>query len=129
MGVVALDRSPVAVASTRELAERWSVAPRLDARVHDLDQGLPSGLGTFDLVICQRYRDPDLVPDLVAHLSPGGVLVCTVLSEVGAERAGRHRAPAGELRRVVEATTATIVHEREGQGTATVVARLGPQAC
>lgn len=122
LSVVALDLSPVAVDATRRLARHHDVEPLVDARVHDLRHGLPPGIGTFDLVVCQRYRDPALWPALVGHLRPGGVLVVTVLSEVGAASPGRFRAPAGELRSAVRSLGVTIVHSAEGGGEATIVA-------
>ena len=53
--VDAVDVSPVALAAGRELAAREDVAVRW--LLHDLDAGLPAG-GPYDLVVCQRYRDP-----------------------------------------------------------------------
>ncbi len=64
---------------------------------HDLDTGLPPGcIGPYDVVVCQRFRDPTLYPALAAVLAPDGLLVITVLSEVD-EGPGAWRAPPGEL--------------------------------
>lgn len=108
LDVVALDASPVAVEAVVARAAEHAVRDRLDARVHDLELGLPPALGEFEVVICQRYRDPELVPSLLRHLAHGGVAVLSVLSEVGASRPGRHHAPPGELRKAVDQPGFTI---------------------
>lgn len=123
LAVVALDVSPVAVEATSQLAVDHGVDDRVDARVVDLDDGLPSGLGSFDLVICQRYRQPDLIGPLADALVPGGVLVASVLSLVGADAPGRFHAPAGELEGVVRSAGLTIERSVEADGVALVVAR------
>lgn len=123
LDVVGLDVSAVAVEATQRLARTHGVARRVDVRVHDLDAGLPAGLGRFDLVICQRFRAPGIVPGLVASLVDGGLAVLSVLSVVGAETPGRHHAPPGELAAAVRATGADILLSTEGDGRATVVAR------
>ncbi|HEY0815586.1 MAG TPA: class I SAM-dependent methyltransferase [Pseudonocardia sp.] len=79
----------VAARNTGDLPVRWWR--------HDLDTGLPPGCaGPYDVVVCQRFRDPALYPALAAALAPGGLLAITVLSEVD-EGPGPWRAPAGEL--------------------------------
>ncbi|WP_345380136.1 class I SAM-dependent methyltransferase [Pseudonocardia yuanmonensis] len=115
--VDAVDVSATGLAAARTLAESERVAVRfLEA---DLDAGLPVA-GPYDLVVCQRYRDPTLYPALAAALAPGGLLVLTVLSEVGDE-GGRFRAPAGELAGAFPQLE-TLDH-REGGGEATLLAR------
>lgn len=123
MDVVGLDVSPVAVEATWQLARAHGVGRRVDVRVHDLDAGLPAGLGRFDLVICQRFRAPGIVPALVAALGDRGLVVLSVLSAVGAAEPGPHHAPPGELAAVVRATGADLVLSTEGAGRAVVVAR------
>lgn len=123
LDVVALDVSPVAVAATVALARAHGVDRRVDARVHDLDGGLPARTGRFDLVVCQRYRDPSLILALLGALRPEGTLALSVLSEVGAERPGRHHAAPGELVTAVRAAGGEVVWAREADGTAAVVAR------
>lgn len=123
LDVVGLDVSPVAVEATWQLARAYGVARRVDVRVHDLDAGLPADLGRFDLVICQRFRAPGIVPALVAALADGGLAVLSVLSAVGAEAPGPHHAPPGELAAVVRATDADVLLSTEGDGRAVVVAR------
>ncbi len=88
---------------------------------YDLDLGLPPACaGPYDVVVCQRFRDPALYPAFVERLAPGGLLVVTVLSEVDDEP-GPFRAPAGEL----EAAFAglDVLHRHEGGGEAHLVAR------
>ena len=116
--VDAVDVSPVALDAGRELAAREGVTVRW--WLHDLDAGLP-GAGTYDVVVCQRFRDPARYPELVARLAPGGLLVVTVLSEVG-EGPGPFRAPAGELRAAFGALE--VLHHVERDGEASIVARF-----
>lgn len=127
LDVVGLDVSPVAVEAARELARAHGVSRRVDVRVHDLDAGLPEGLGRFELIVCQRFRAPGIVPPLIASLGDGGLAVMTVLSEVGADAPGPHHAPFGELAATVTATGAEILLSVEGDGQATVVARARPR--
>jgi hypothetical protein len=88
----------------------------------DLDLGLPPSCpGPYDVVVCQRFRDPALYPALVRRLAPGGLLVVTVLSEVDAAP-GPFRAPAGELAAAFAGLR--VLHHREGGGEAHLVARL-----
>jgi SAM-dependent methyltransferase len=85
----------------------------------DLDAGLPVP-GPYDLVVCQRFREPALYPALAEALAPGGLLVLTVLSEVGDEP-GRFRARAGELATAFPTLEHLAHDERDGE--ATLVAR------
>ncbi len=112
--VDAVDVSPVALAAAAELAPgvRWVR--------HDLTAGLPAG-GPYDVVVCQRYRDPALYPALAAALAPGGLLVVTVLSQVG-DSGGRFRAEPGELVAAL-AGDLEVLAGTEGDGEASLVAR------
>ncbi|MCE0767497.1 methyltransferase domain-containing protein [Pseudonocardia kujensis] len=115
--VDAVDVSGAGLASARALAAAEGARVRfLEA---DLDAGLPV-TGPYDVVVCQRYRNPALYPALAGALAPGGLLVLTVLSEVGDE-GGRFRAAPGELA-VAFPQLATVDH-REGDGEATFLAR------
>lgn len=88
---------------------------------HDLDTGLPAGCaGPYDVIVCQRFRDPALYPLITALLELGGLLVVTVLSAVG-DAPGPWRASAGELRRAF--ADLDVLAHREGDGEASVVAR------
>ncbi|GAA2872794.1 class I SAM-dependent methyltransferase [Pseudonocardia halophobica] len=116
--VDAVDVSGAGLASARALAAAEGVR-RVRFLEADLDAGLPVA-GPYDLVVCQRYRDPALYPALAAALAPGGLLVLTVLSEVGDE-GGRFRAVPGELVRAFPQLE-TVDH-REGDGEATLLAR------
>lgn len=120
--VVALDVSPVAVAATRALATAHGVADRLDVRAHDLDRGLPPGLGRFDLVVCQWYRDPGLWPTLIDHTATGGIVAVSVLSVVGAADPGPYHAPEAELLNAFGINGVEVIYYREADGAATVVA-------
>ena len=117
--VDAIDVSPVALNAGRELAAREGVAERVRWWLHDLDTGLP-GAGPYDVVVCQRFRDPARYPELAARLAPGGLLVVTVLSEVD-EGPGPFRALPGELRTAFAGLE--VLHDVERDGEASVVAR------
>lgn len=123
--VIALDASEVAVEATRQFAADHEVAELVDARVHDLDRGLPDGLtGECALVICQRFRDPDLYPQLAAALEPDGVLVISVLSQIGLDgEPGPYHAPPGDLSIAFSELDVDIVSHHEAHGLATLVAR------
>jgi len=122
--VVALDASQIAIGSLRAAAVERGVADRIDAHVADLDDGLPQGSdGRYDLVICQRFRDPRLFRQLAAAVAPGGVLVITVLSQVGAADPGPFHAPPGDLLAGFGASGLEIVRHTEGDGEATLVGR------
>lgn len=113
--VDAVDVSPVG------LAAGATTAPDVSWIVHDLTAGLP-GSGPYDLVVCQRYRDPALYPALAASLAPGGLLVITLLSEVDGS-GGPFRAAPAEL--AVAFAALELLAHTEGNGEATLVARRG----
>lgn len=119
--VDAVDAAPAGLAAGAAAAAAHGVAARVHWVEHDLDAGLPPGCrGPYDLVVCQRFRDPALYPALAAAVRPGGVLAVTVLSRVGAAP-GPFRAESGELR-VAFAGWALLV-DVEGGGQASLVAR------
>ncbi|GAA1833478.1 class I SAM-dependent methyltransferase [Pseudonocardia ailaonensis] len=111
--VDALDVSPAGLDSARDLADAEGVEVRFVAA--DLDDGLPVD-GPYDLVVCQRFRDPVLYPALAAALAPGGLLVITVLSEVDDEP-GPFRAAPGELRAAFASLEILAHEERNGEAT------------
>lgn len=124
LDVVALDISPVAVARCRALATEHGVTDRVDARVHDLDAGLPDDLAGLGLVVCQRFHAPGLDDDLVGALAPRGVCVVTVLSTVGREGpTGPYHAAAGELVRRFDRPDVELLSSTEADGVASVVLR------
>lgn len=125
LDVLALDVSPRAIALLDEAAATLGFDDRIDAAVHDTDRGLPTGATGLALIICQRYRVPDLYPHLVARLASGGVLCLTVLSAVGLDGdAGPFHALAGELTRAFGSMNdVEIVRQAEGAGTASIVVR------
>lgn len=119
--VDAVDASPAGLALGRSLAERCGLSERVSWIEADLDDGLPVA-GAYDLVVCQRFRDPALYPALIEALAPGGVLAISVLSEVG-DAAGRFRAAPGELRTAF--ASLDVLHHEEGFGEASLLARAG----
>lgn len=122
--VTAIDISPVAIARTAAAAARAGI-DSVDAVVADLDEGL-DGLGDLDdlaVVVCQRFRDPNLNAQLIDRLGVDGVAIVTVLSEVGCDGSpGPFHAPAGELRAAFSHADLELLHHSEGDGSATVVA-------
>ena len=123
--VVSLDTSDVAITALNSAAMSAGVRDRIDSRVVDLDDGLPTELtDSFDLVVCQRFRDPTLYEQLVYALVPGGVLVITVLSRVGvADEPGPFHAPPGELVCAFREFDVDVLRSVELDGEATLVAR------
>ncbi len=119
--VVALDVSPIAIDALRVAAERSGFADRIDARVTDLDIGLPLEPTSADLIICQRFRQPAIYAQIAERLVVGGIAIVTVLSEVGADSPGPFHAPPGELDTAFHGLD--ILDAHEGAGTATIVAR------
>lgn len=81
--VDAVDLSLVAVDATNRLAQQHHVAERCSATVADLDAGLPDLGPSYDVIVCQRFRDTRLYPQIIDRLATGGTLVITVLSSVG----------------------------------------------
>jgi hypothetical protein len=76
------------------------------------------------LVICQRFRSTELYEQLAYMLEPGGVVVVTVLSQVGsAGEPGAFHAPPGELVDAFREFDVTIERHVELDGEATLVAR------
>lgn len=121
--VDAVDAAPAGLALGARLAADAGVTVRWVSA--DLERGLPLD-GPYDVVVCQRYRDPSLYPALAGVLAPGGLLVVTVLSTVG-DAGGRFRAAPGELRTAFAdpavARGLDVVVDEEGSGEATLVAR------
>jgi SAM-dependent methyltransferase len=122
--VIALDVSPAAIKALRAGAREHGLADYIDARLVDLDEGLPDDVtGSCALVICQRFRDVRLYPQLAAAASSGGVIVITVLSQVGATQPGPFHAPPGELVKAFSSLDVDIERSIEADGEATLVAR------
>ena len=108
--VVAVDISAVAL-------ETLGGVPGIQTISHDLDHGLPSLGDSFDLIIKMRFLNLDLLPALIDHLRPGGVLVCEVLLAAGAGATGpaspRFRAAPGALRAAAGRLEPWYDHEGE----------------
>lgn len=115
--VDAVDDAPAGLALGRTLAGATGVEVTwIEA---DLDDGLPAP-GPYDVIVCQRFRDPALYPAMIDALAAGGLLVVTVLSEVG-DAGGRFRAAAGEL--LDAFGDLDVRHHEEAFGEASLVAR------
>lgn len=115
---------PAAGASPAAEAERAGPTGRVRWWRHDLDEGLPPDCpGPYEVVVCQRFRDPELYAQLVGRLAFGGLLVVTVLSEVG-DGPGPWRATEGEL--LAAFAGLDVLAHRESGGEASLVARRRP---
>jgi 2-polyprenyl-3-methyl-5-hydroxy-6-metoxy-1,4-benzoquinol methylase len=113
--VDAVDVSGVALDAAAAFAERHGVGGAVRWWHHDLDLGLPAGCaGPYDLVVCQRFRDPTRYAALRSAVAPDGLLAVTVLSEVG-EGPGAFRAPAGELLAAFAGMQVLAHTERDGE--------------
>ncbi|QZS52592.1 SAM-dependent methyltransferase [Rhodococcus opacus] len=119
--VDAVDVSSVGVGAGQALAERHGVVDRVRFTEWDLDAGLPDA-DPFDVVVCQRFRMPDLYPSLASAVAAGGLLAVTVLSEVGAGP-GPFAAPAGELLAAFTGLGLEVLLDSEQNGKAHLVAR------
>lgn len=124
MAVIALDVSPVAIDLTTQAARDRHLDDRIDARVCDLDAGLPDDIGDVDVVVCQRFRGRGLYGQLVEVLRPGGPAIVTVLSVVGVDgEAGEFHAPPGELLDAFSRPDTEILMHLEGSGLASIMFR------
>ena len=124
LDVVALDVSGVAIALTDAAAVAGGVAHRVDARQENLDDGLPDDLQEFDIIVCQRFRNREVLEALGTRLQLNGVAFVTVLSSVGLNRApGKFHAPAGELLEVFTRDDIEVVWHLEADGLAALVIR------
>ena len=122
MDVLGVDVSPVAIDLARELARLGGVTDRCRFVVHDLDDGIPAG-PPVNLVLCHKFRDPDLDPALMERLAPEGLLAVATLSEVETGP-GRFRARPGELREAFGSLE--VLAEGEADGMAWLIGRKSP---
>ncbi|WP_214365905.1 class I SAM-dependent methyltransferase [Pseudonocardia sp. H11422] len=112
-----VDVSGAGLAAGAALAERSGVGERVRWVRADLDDGVPASCtGPYDVVVCQRFRDTALYPAMAERLAPGGLLVVSVLSEVG-DAGGPYRAPAGELAAAFPGLDVLAHTERDGEAT------------
>ena len=107
-----------------DLGPTGGLSGRIDARVVDLDEGLPADIIDVDLIVCQRFRDPALTTTIIDRLSVGGYALVTVLSAVGAERPGDFHAPPAALSTEFgDDDRCDVLHHHEGDGVAHIVVR------
>ena len=122
LAVNALDVSSVAIDRLTLAAQPHG--HQLRAEVWDTDEGLPPTLTDLAMIVCQRYRSPALYGQFVSRLRVGGVLILTVLSEVGLEgQPGAFHAPAGELINAFDRVDVDILLHDETNGLASIVVR------
>lgn len=120
--VTAIDVSEQAVMRVAEAAQRFGVGGHIDALSIDLDRGLPADLSNFDVIVCQRFRDPLLYPVFVDRLAEGGLLVVTVLSTTGAASPGSFHAPPGELAGAFDIDGLVLLFHAERDGQESIIA-------
>ena len=126
LNVLAVDRDAAAIGAVRDAAARLPVI----ALVTDLETDHVSlGIGAFDVIVGIHYLHRPLVPELLAALRSGGLLIYETFTRAQAQR-GKPTNPdflleEGELRRLVQPLE--IVDYREGlfeeREIASVVAR------
>jgi SAM-dependent methyltransferase len=126
--VTALDASAVAISllerTADDLGHSGRLDGRIDARVVDLDDGLPADIVDVDLIVCQRFREPALTTVIIDRLSVGGYALVTVLSAVGAEQPGDfHAAPGALADEFGVDDRCDILHHHEGGGVSHIVVR------
>lgn len=118
LDVVGVDVSSVAIDAATEAARRLDLSDRCHFVVADLDDGLPD-MPPVDLIVCHRFRSPNLYEAMLDRLAAGGMLAIAVLSEVGSAP-GRFRGEPGELRRAFGDNLDVLV-DSEGSGTAVLI--------
>lgn len=124
LDVTAVDASPVAIGLLRAAAGALGLDHRIHAGIVDLDDGLPPDARGYDVIVCQRFRDPALSPAMVDMLRSGGYLMVTVLSAVGAQQPGSFHAPPGALWVEFAADErCEVLHHEEADGVAHIVLR------
>lgn len=121
--VHASDISTAAMASLNDAVGTAGLTDRVVGTACDFDHGIPSGLGPFDVIVCQRFRAPHLYESFIEHLRPGGWLVMTVLSETGADDPGEFHAPPGELTLFFDRPGCRLVAHHEADGEESIVVR------
>ncbi|MCB0994313.1 MAG: class I SAM-dependent methyltransferase [Acidimicrobiales bacterium] len=123
LDVVGVDVSPVAIERANALAASHGVSGRCRFVLADLDDGLPpEAQGSFDLVLCQRFRDRRLYAAMQALVAPGGVLAVTVLSRV--DRPGATSSFLADPGETIEiAGDLDVIARTEADGEASVLAR------
>ncbi|MGA9278802.1 MAG: hypothetical protein WBV89_17775, partial [Ilumatobacter sp.] len=112
-----------AIELTSAAAAAAGVDERVDARVVDLDLGIDPTLGTFDVIVCQRFRAVDLYPSFVERMDDGGICVVTVLSRTGTGSPGPFHAPSGELRSAFTRPDIELLVHVEADGQESIIAR------
>jgi SAM-dependent methyltransferase len=122
LAVTALDVSPIAIDRLTVAAQ--SQGRQLRAQVWDTDEGLPEALTDLAVIVCQRYRSPALYDQFMSRLRVGGVLILTVLSEVGLQgEPGAFHAPAGDLTNAFDRDDVDILLHVEAHAQASIVVR------
>lgn len=112
--MTAVDISPVGLALCREAARDEGLG--IKTLVRDLEaEGLPEG--TWNVIACFHYRQPDLFQSLDRTLAPGGVVVAEVETKRALERhpqrpGARWLAETNELLSICKGLE--IVYYREG---------------
>ena len=89
--VLLVDRSRDALRAAADLAAGAGLA--LDVMQHDLEEGLPGGLGGFAGVVVSYYVQRSLLEGLAGLLAPGGLALLEGYDRREAVRRGRPQSP------------------------------------
>jgi 2-polyprenyl-3-methyl-5-hydroxy-6-metoxy-1,4-benzoquinol methylase len=123
LDVEAVDVSGEAVRRVTATAADRGLGHRITATALDLDRGIPPEFGQFDVIVCQRFRSPELYPACVDRLHLGGIAIITVLSQSGADHPGPFHAGAGELAAAFEHVSVETLFHAAGNGLESIVLR------
>jgi 2-polyprenyl-3-methyl-5-hydroxy-6-metoxy-1,4-benzoquinol methylase len=128
--VTGVDASLVGLVDLRRAAETEGLARSVRTLVADLEEGLPAGLGEFEVVLCRHFHQPSLWPALRAALAPGGVVVFETLTRLNegtgvTAPSARYLVVPGEILGAAEGLEVLLHDEalHEGRHVARLVAR------
>lgn len=123
LAVTAVDVSASAAALTAAATEAAGVDELVDVVVRDLDDGFPTSMNAYDVIVCQRFRNTDLYDVFVDRLNLGGIAIVTVLSATGTSSPGRHHAPSAELADAFDRSDCEVLRHVEAAGVESIIVR------
>ncbi len=121
--VYGVDILPDAVRRALDLGAGRGVCLR--AWVGDLSRGAPFREGSFEGIICFRYLERGLFPEIERGLKAGGVLIYETFVEPDPGTRSAYRLGSGELRRAFPSLECLLYEERSegGRSLASLIAR------
>jgi 2-polyprenyl-3-methyl-5-hydroxy-6-metoxy-1,4-benzoquinol methylase len=123
LDVEAIDVSTEAVRRVTDRASVLGLDRRINASRLDLDDGIPQSFGHFEVIVCQRFRSPDLYAAIVDRLAPGGIAIVTVLSQTGVDDPGPFHAPHGELAAAFDRPAVEALFHSAADGEESIILR------